>query len=229
MTRARGAAALALASGLVLHLSAAVAPASEGSAGVVQKFLSSQAGTHSYRATRRLEAAGSGLRAWMEAETEFAPGDGFRYEVTAEGGSRIIRSRVLRSLLEEERQLIARGGSGEVALSPANYHFMLEGVDEDGLARVGLQPLRKERALIAGEMLVQPDDGALVRLEGQLAKNPSFWTKRVDVVRSYERINDVVMPVTLESKAQLRLFGGSTLRMTYRYSEIDGRPVADPR
>jgi hypothetical protein len=37
-----------------------------------------------------------------------------------------------------------------------------------------------------------------------------------------------VFPVTLESNAQMRLFGRSTLRMTYAYSEVDGRPVTHP-
>ena len=31
--------------------------------------------------------------------------------------------------------------------------------------------------------------------------------------------------MTLESKADLRLFGPATLRMTYVYSEVDGHPV----
>ena len=33
------------------------------------------------------------------------------------------------------------------------------------------------------------------------------------------------MPVALETTAQVRMFGAATLRMTYDYSEIDGRPV----
>jgi hypothetical protein len=33
------------------------------------------------------------------------------------------------------------------------------------------------------------------------------------------------MPVSLETTAQLKLFGPSVLRMTYRYSHIDERPV----
>jgi hypothetical protein len=47
----------------------------------------------------------------------------------------------------------------------------------------------------------------------------------VDLVRIYEPLNDVLMPVSLETTAQLRLLGSSTLRMTYRYSQIDERPV----
>ena len=77
---------------------------------------------------------------------------------------------------------------------------------------------------MAGTMFLQPDDGRLVRLQGQLAKSPSFWIKNVEIVRSYERIAGTVVPVTLESKAQSD-FSAPELRMTYVYSEIDGRPV----
>ena len=74
-------------------------------------------------------------------------------------------------------------------------------------------------------MFLQPDDGDLVRLQGRLAKNPSFWVRNVEIVRSYKRIEGVVMPVTLDSTAHVRLFGPSSLRMTYVYSEIDGHRV----
>ena len=199
-----------------------------GPRGVVEKFLTYPNGPHSYRAHRHMEATGAGLRASIDADTDYAPSTGFHYEVTAQEGSGIIRSRVLVPLLEQEQQLIARGETATVALSPKNYQFMGEGEAEDGLARIALQPLRKERALIDGELLVRPDDGELVRLDGRLAKNPSFWTKRVDVVRRYQRISGVLMPISLESTAQLRLFGKSTLNMTYDYTAIDDKPVNEP-
>jgi len=88
-----------------------------------------------------------------------------------------------------------------------------------------LSPKRKERVLVDGAMFLRPVDGELVRVQGRLAKSPSFWVKSVDIVRSYERIEGAVMPVSLETTAQVRLFGAATLRMTYEYSEIDGRPV----
>lgn len=216
--------ALTLAIVPTVHL-AADAPARNVS-DVVTRFLAYPNGPHSYRAHRHMEATGAGLRASIDADTDYSPSTGFHYEVTAQQGSAIIRSRVLVPLLEQEQQLIARGETGTVALSPKNYEFMGEGEAEDGLARIALQPLRKERALIDGELLVKPDDGELVRLDGRLAKNPSFWTKRVDVVRLYQRINGVLMPVSLESTAQLRFFGRSTLHMTYDYTAIDDRPVS---
>jgi hypothetical protein len=191
----------------------------------LQKFLTEAAPAPSYSGTRRLEATGSGQRGWLDARTDFTPIGGLHYEVTAEGGSGYIRGRVLRTLLEEERRLIARGDSSRVGISPANYTFTDDGIGENGLARVGLQPHRRERALVVGRMFLRPGDGALVRVEGHLAKNPSLWVSRVSIVRSYERINGALMPVLLESTAQLRLLGQSTLRMTYSYSQIDQRTV----
>lgn len=194
-------------------------------ADVVGRFLAYSGGSHAYRAMRHMEASGGGLHAWIDAETDYTPAGGLTYEVTAQGGAGIIRSRVLVTMLEEEKQLIARGATGTVALSPANYRFTAAGGDDEGLARIAIEPLRNERALILGTLFVRPENGELVRLTGRLAKNPSFWTKRVDVVRRYERINGVLMPVRLESAAQLRLFGKSTMNMTYAYSSIDDQPA----
>lgn len=196
-----------------------------GAAVAMERFLARQATPHAYRGSRHLEAAGSGQRGWLEADTAFTMAAGLQYEVTAEGGSGFIRSRILRSLLQEEQQLIASGGSAGVAISPANYRLTPGAIDAQGLARVVLQPLRKEKPLIVGQLFLAPDDGRIVRIEGRLARNPSFWVTRVDIVRTYRRINGVAVPVLLESTAQLRFLGRSTLRMTYAYSEINDVPT----
>ena len=74
-------------------------------------------------------------------------------------------------------------------------------------------------------MFLRPDEGELVRVQGRLAKNPSFWVNNVDIVRKYERIDGAVLPVAVESKANVRFLGPATFQMTYEYSEIDGRTV----
>ncbi len=79
--------------------------------------------------------------------------------------------------------------------------------------------------LVDGTLFLTPDGGELVKIEGRLAKNPSFWVKHVDIVRKYARIAGVVLPVSLETRAQLRMLGPATLRMTYDYTEIDGQVV----
>ena len=195
----------------------------------MRQFLEQDGTQHAYRAVRRLEAQNGGRHGWIEAETEYSSENGFRYVVTSEGGSNLVRSKVLRAVLEGEREIIAKGEAARSTLDASNYAFHPNGVDDDGLVNILLSPKRKERALLSGTMFLQPDDGDLVRVQGQLAKNPSFWVKNVQIVRSYKRIEGVVMPVSLESSAHVRFLGPATLRMTYAYMQVDGRNVAvDP-
>jgi hypothetical protein len=217
--------AVALLLAVLTNVPASGAPEREGSA-VLEMFLARPLVPSQYRATRHLEAQGSGQRGWLDVATEFTPGSGMRYTITAQGGSGLIRSRILRSLLDEEQELIAKGAADTVAIAHANYEFGMEGASADGLQRVTLKPRRKERALIAGTMFLMPADGELVRVEGRLAKSPSLWMKRVEVIRSYARINGILVPTALDSIAHMRLLGRSSMRMTYTYSEIDNQPVA---
>jgi hypothetical protein len=217
------------AAGCLVGASAAETPVARNAAvtDALQAFLARPAVPHEYRASRKLEASGVGQRGWLDVQTSFSHTSGFFYEVTGEGGSGYIRSRVLHSLLDEERRLIAQNATPQVALSQANYTFEPESVDANGLAVVSITPRRKERALINGHIFLTAADGELVRVEGRLARTPSFWVSRVNVVRTYQRINGVLMPVSLETTAQLRLFGSSSLRMTYHYSQLDDRPVVE--
>jgi hypothetical protein len=195
----------------------------------IKQFLAQDDTQRPYRAVRHLEAENGDRKGWIEAITEYSPETGFRYEITAEGGSGYIRAKVLKAVLDGEREVIAQGEAARSSLALSNYTFEANGIDPDGLANVLLSPRRKERVLVSGMMALNAKDGALVRLQGRLAKSPSFWVKNVDIVRTYRRIDGAVVPVALHTKAEVRFLGEATLRMTYVYSEIDGRPLASAR
>jgi hypothetical protein len=218
-------AALLLAAAVGTQLRATGANTAEAAEHSMRRFLAQSEALHPYKAIRRLEARNGDTVGWLEAQTTYAPGTGFTYAVTAEGGSSQVRSKVLRAILDAERDLMSTDEQARSTLAPHNYEFQAAGVDANGLANVLLSPKRKESALIAGTLFLRPVDGDPVRLQGRLAKSPSFWIKRVDIVRTYDRIGGVAMPVALESNAQVRIFGDASLKMTYTYSEIDGRPV----
>jgi hypothetical protein len=220
--RYHGVGALLIAMVLAPQLRATMPATTEAAEHSMKQFLAQGDSQQPNRATRRLEARNGDSVGWLEATTEYSPESGFRYTITSEGGSGNIRNKVLKAILEGEREAIARGEIARSALAPCNYEFQVHGVDENGLAK------GKERVLVSGAMFLRPTDGELVRVQGRLAKSPSFWVKSVDIVRTYERIEGHVMPVSLETTAQVRMFGAATLRMTYDYSEIDGRPVAPP-
>src|SRR5688572_31375943 len=108
----------------------------------MRQFLQQDDTQRPYRAMRRLEAENGGRRGWLEAVTEYSIESGFTYQVTAEGGSSLVRSKVLRAVLEGEREVIAQGEASRASLALANYAFQPNGVDDDGLANILLSPKR---------------------------------------------------------------------------------------
>jgi hypothetical protein len=184
-----------------------------------------------YRALRHLEARSEklGAAAWLEAWTELDAASGFSYQIVGEGGSGYIRSHVLKPWLDNEKKMWAAGDPERARLTLENYTFDDRGLTEDGLACVGVKSRRKDMLLVDGSIYVNASDGDLVRIEGRLSKTPSFWTRRVEVVRHYERINGVRLPVAIESVAQVLIAGRSTFSMTYDYETVNGQHVGDPK
>jgi hypothetical protein len=199
---------------------------------VLQRFLARADGPPvEYRALRHLEARNDhfGASGWIDAWTEFDRAHGFTFEVVGEGGSAYIRKRVLLAALEGEQRLWASSEPQRASLTPDNYSFHDGGSTPDGLEWLGVKPKRKDVLLVEGSIFIQPDDGELARIEGRLSKAPSFWTRRVEIVRQYQRIGGVRVPVAIESVAHVLIAGRSTFRMTYEYETINGQRVGNPQ
>jgi hypothetical protein len=181
-----------------------------------------------YRARRILEGhnARFKMRATIEAITELSPGGRFTYTILSETGSEYIREKVLRPILETEEKVLASGNASRSALTPENYDIGGGELAEPGLVKLFAKPRRKDISLIDGAVFITSDDADLVRVEGRMAKNPSFWTTRVNLVRHYDRIEGVRVPVRLDSTAQIRFAGESSLSMIYKYEVVNGHPVS---
>jgi hypothetical protein len=236
MTRlVRFAAGLAVACAVsTLHATSPAADGLDFQAGqpsVLQRFLArAEEPPVEYRALRRLEAQNAKFKqsAWMLAWTEYDHVNGFRYQIVDEGGSGYIRTKVLRAALDGEQKIWADREPQKASFTHDNYMFDDGSTTSDGLAAVGVRPKRKDVLLVEGAIFVQPTDGELSRIEGKLSKTPSFWTRRVDVVRRYERKAGVRVPVEIESVAHVLIAGRSTFKMTYEYQTINGQHVGDP-
>ena len=179
-----------------------------------------------YRAYRRMHARSEhfGQEAWLEAWTEM-DGGGFRYNVVSESGSDYIRTKVLKAVLKREQELIADGECQRSELTPDNYDFE-EAVQGDGERYVAIKPKRKDVLLVDGRMVLSADGRDLLRVEGRLSKNPSFWTSLVNVIRHYARVDGVRVPIATESTAKVKFAGVSYLDVRYEYETINGRPVS---
>lgn len=182
----------------------------------------------SYVAIRRLESenARHNKEAWLVARTELRDDGTFHYEILEEGGSEFILRKVLREALEKEQQVHKDGKARRSSLTHDNYEFTAP-TESNGSVRVGLVPRRNDDMLVKGTLVTAPD-GEILRIEGDLVKRPSLWTKAVRVVREYDRVAGAHVPVRLDTVAQVRFAGTSTMRVTYEYLAINGRPVHGP-
>ena len=178
-----------------------------------------------YRAYRRMHARSEhfGHEAWLEAWTEFDE-RGFRYTIVSETGSEYIRNKVLRAVLNREQELVADGDCRRSELTPDNYDFA-DDKQGDGERYVTIKPKRKDVLLVDGRMVLSQDGAELLRVEGRLSKNPSFWTSLVNVIRHYARLDGVRVPIATETTAKVKLAGVSYLDVHYEYETINGRPV----
>ncbi len=180
-----------------------------------------------YRALRRMHAyseKSSKYEAWLDAWTELKDGR-FSYEIVAERGSDTVRSKVLRAVLTREQELINSGDADKGDLTDANYEFGTGGRDADGTPVVQIKPRRNDVLLVDGRAVLN-ERGELVRVEGRLAKNPSFWTSLVNIVRRYARIAGVRVPVATNTTAKVKFVGTAQMEVVYDYHSINGRPVA---
>ena len=89
---------------------------------------------------------------WMDAWTEL-DASGFRYHIVSERGSDKVRNKVLRALLNRERELIASGDFGRGDLTAENYEFGEE-TSGPGVTYVLLKPKRKDVMLVDGRMVL---------------------------------------------------------------------------
>ena len=215
----------------VQGLTGAPAPAVAASLseyGAVERFLADiEKPPVAYQARRRLEASSAKLKesAWMEAVTDYDPAAGLTYSIVAQGGSERIRRRVLNAVLEAERENSAVGEWRKANLSRANYTFGFGGRAGDGMLRMQLTPRRRDKRLVLGSALLTAQSGSLVRVEGRLSKSPSFWVRWVKVSRRYSPVGGSMMPMSIESTADVRIAGMSTFSMTYDYQMVDGQAV----
>jgi len=212
---------------LLVAVGVGTAPAAKDApAGNASPALQSDPALQQYRALRRMHAKSEKFNheGWMEAWTEL-DARGFRYEIVSERGSDTVRKKVLRALLEREKELVEKGQPERSDLTPDNYTFATETAGP-GCRYILIKAKRKDVTLVDGRIVLSEDGREVLRVEGMLSKNPSFWTNSVNVTRHYARLDGVRVPIATESIAKVKLAGLSKLDVEYEYESINGRPVS---
>jgi hypothetical protein len=76
-------------------------------------------------------------------------------------------------------------------------------------------PKAEKKYLIRGTIWVDAEDFAIIRMEGEPAKNPSFWMKSVQFAHKYEKHGPVWLAASDRSVSDARIFGPVELRIEY--------------
>jgi hypothetical protein len=140
------------------------------------------------------------------------------FEIVNETGWKAAQKHVLRKMLESEAETSRPEERVKTRLSPDNYEFQIAGretQDDRTVYAIDVTPKRREKTLFRGRIWVDAEDYALVRADGNPAKNPSFWTKSVHFVQAYQKNGPFWFPLTTESLTDARLFGTTDLTIEY--------------
>jgi hypothetical protein len=203
---------------------AAATPAETGSelfAKLVERNREREALLKQYTGTRQYELrdAQEKLSARTVVRVQYQAPDSKTFKTVSEKGSRWIRLFVFNRLIASEQEAAAGSDKRDSSITPHNYTFRLLGEEDvDGYHCFHLQavPKRRDKYLFEGEVWVDAQDFAIVRILGHPARNPSFWIKHVDWVRDYGKVSGFWLPVRDDTRVRIRVFGQKHLIIEYQ-------------
>lgn len=196
---------------------------------LVQMNLNRAQALHAYQGTRIYRAEYQGFpgtrTAEMVVDVKYLSPGSKEFTIRSSTGSELIIDRVFKKLLQAEKEALDPEIQRRSALSNENYRFTFIGYERGctGATYVlEVEPRTKDKFLYRGRIWVDARDFAVVRLEAKPAKNPSFWTKRAEVVQVYKKVNDFWLPAHNRSVSAIRLGGQAALTIDYVEYQVTG-------
>ena len=128
-------------------------------------------------------------------------------------GDRFVKTQVIARFLAHDTD--SRTETEQISVTPANYVIAYEGISAyNGLTAYVflLRPRRKRAGLFHGELWLDADTAAPVRLWGDLVKSPSIFVRSFRFVQDYQTIAGCAEPLRLLVTAHTRIVG--TVEMT---------------
>jgi len=150
------------------------------------------------------------LAAQAVVRVEYRAPDKKTFSKTSEKGPGIVRHLVFDRLIQSESETSSGREHHNSAITTANYTFTLAGEEEVGPYHcfvLEAAPKSKEKYLFEGKIWVDAQDFAIVKIAGHPAKKPSFWIKRADFVRQYQRIDGFWLPYRDETSVEVKIYG----------------------
>jgi Outer membrane lipoprotein-sorting protein len=149
------------------------------------------------------------------AEVDYLPPDSKSFVIQQRLGSS-RGEEVVRRILQHESHMTTRGRSwSAAAIDELNYSFSYLGettLDGNPCYLLGLSPKHREPELVRGQAWIDQRSYLVRQVEGQTAKNPSWWVKRVDVKLDFADVGGAWLQTNMEAAADVRFLGHQTLK-----------------
>lgn len=154
------------------------------------------------------------------------------FEVVSEDGWKSANKRVLRQMIATEADNSRPDTRPKTRITAENYTFRI--IETTPLAGrmayvIEATPKRDDKTLFRGRIWVDAEDYALARVEGEPAKNLSFWTRKVRFVQEYQKAGPFWFPVQTTSVTDARVFGETDVKIRYfDYKPLSGAKRSNP-
>lgn len=167
----------------------------------------------------------------MTVKTSYREETGKSYTILSQSGSALIRSVVLGSILENEKNLNQPGIRDETWITSANYQMQVEPggtrtVNGRDCVALSLTPRRKTAYLLEGTLWVDAKDGAIVQVEGTASKSSSFLTGATQILRQYANIGGYPEATRVRAVSNSFMFGKTVVTIEYQNYQVELRPPA---
>jgi hypothetical protein len=176
----------------------------------------------------RVSDPGGKIHAQIEGQMEFEAPESKTFVSRSEEGSAIVRHLALKPLIASEINAARGKDRHDSAIAPANYTLQLIGEDEvrtHPCYVLRASPKRADKYLFEGKVWIDKQDFAVVRIEGHPAANLSFWIKRADFVRDYEKVAGFWLPLKDETVVQVRMYGKKILTIDHADYAVRAEPL----
>jgi hypothetical protein len=160
-----------------------------------------------YQATRKYQIfKGGEQKSQVTAEVNYEPPQRKSFNIVQSTGG--TGEGVIKKTLEHE--VAATRDPHDYEISPANYDFEYAGDSECSGSRcfvLTLKPKRNCKDLIEGKAWVDQNTYLIRRIEGELAKSPSWWVKKALVAIEYGTVEGMWIQTRSVADAKLRMVG----------------------
>ena len=166
----------------------------------------------------RIDYAGFGgnRHAEMQVVSSFVSPNKKDFRIISQSGSKFLLDHILSKLLDSEKDYQLDEADSD--LNSRNYEFQLLGTEPvagNPAYVLRISPRRKAKYLCHGKIWVDSHDFAIVRLEGEPAKNPSFWVSHTQMANTYQKLGDFWLPVHKDATTEVRLGGKAVLSIDF--------------